>query len=586
MKVRFICALLPIAMLAPFTSHLLHQHTSKNAVITIEVTDPSGAAIPNARIEIAATGIVDGGAMTDAAGKVQFEWIPGDFDLTVSEQGFRTVKRQINVRPGENQKFQIVLDVMSCPQGPCMDVIPAAPQPVTIDQGQSETKTPQSVPAPKPSSSVVINMPQVVKPESETLLEIATTNISDDDLPIRMICGWPSWALAYKIDVHDAAGHPVPLSSVGHGLFQGPMAWSCSGAIQLKPGEIRREQVLLNRLFDLRQPGEYTVQVQSKYPSNAVHSNTVTFQVPSAVPSIQPGKPSFSISITTPFDAIKTGWEIPLEISVKNISDQEIKLATWDARDENEPRARAGEFGSGVDVRDAKGNLAPPGKQGQTFLNGDGYPDGDFAFVSIPPGESLEKVRAIGYIYNFSHPGTYSIQVVLADPATHVPVRSNILNVTVSDSAPFHPPFIVAIDPERTSAGYRQYDLRICQSNISDDSIKLDSRPFNDEFSIRDSQGAEPPLNKEGRRVEQFYEPLIKLRGLYDGVDVPPGGVRCDYKNLSDYWDVSHPGKYSIQITRPDYPDKVPGQKNEDLPTVKSNTVIWMAPGHSQVVAK
>jgi hypothetical protein len=118
MKVCLIRALLLVAMPLPFCSLLLAQDAKKSAVVAVEVTDQSGATVTNAQTKFVPLESADAKTLaTDAAGRVLLELKPGNYDLIVTMPGFRTLKRRINMSAGESRKFDLVLQVGSCPPG-------------------------------------------------------------------------------------------------------------------------------------------------------------------------------------------------------------------------------------------------------------------------------------------------------------------------------------------------------------------------------------------------------------------------------------------------------------------------------------
>jgi hypothetical protein len=64
---------------------------------------------------------------------------PGEYALSVKSPGFRSLTRQIAVKAGENQKIGFILQVQSCPPGPCIEVTRASPSAIT-PQVQPEPK--------------------------------------------------------------------------------------------------------------------------------------------------------------------------------------------------------------------------------------------------------------------------------------------------------------------------------------------------------------------------------------------------------------------------------------------------------------
>jgi hypothetical protein len=445
----------------------------------------------------------------------------------------------------------------------------------------------------QPSFSIVISMPPVVRAESELLLEIAMMNTSSKDINYGIVAGWPAWQM-FQIDLRDAAGRPVLETPAGQRISNGPRSASSVFAVPLAPGKAWRPQMILNRVYDLSQPGEYMVQARRTDSKVGVEvkSNLLTFRIP-PVPIRHLDKPAISIAISTPFDLVKVGWQMPIEISVKNLSDQSTLLAVWNGQNRDSTSKEPDEFGFGLEVRDSKGGRVSLTKQGQALLHRDELPNGYFEFVPIPPRETVTETRVVGGIYDIAHAGKYLLQVVLTDPTTNLPVKSNTVTAAVNDSAEFHPSFIINISPEESFTKTDQFGLRICQTNISDHVIKLDNATFNREISLRDGQGALVPLSAEGKKR------MVEEREKFDrgdrGTDAShlwnlgPRENLCGVITLdaSDkFWEPRKPGKYSIQIVRFDYPDKTAGQELEDLQIVKSNTITWTVPAESSVAPK
>jgi len=446
----------------------------------------------------------------------------------------------------------------------------------------------------QPSFSIAIGMPPVVKAESEMLLEIAMTNTSNQDIGYGVIAGWPMW-LMFQLDVRDAAGRPVPETLVGKRIRSGPQAASVFG-VSLAPGKAVRPQLILNRIFNLSQAGEYNVQARRMDGATGVEvqSNVLTFRVPSRALSSHPLKPAISITITSPFEVVKAGGQIPIEVSVKNLSAQEINLALWSGQNRDSTSEEPDEFGFEWNVRDDHGNPVPLTKQGQAFLSGEELPSGYFAFVPISRGGMVEQTRVVGRTYDVGSAGKYSIQVVLTDPTSNLPVESNTVSVAVGSPVKLNPPFIVTISPEESFTTDRRLGLRICQTNISDHAIKVDNATFDQEISLRDNDGVPVPFNEEGKKRIAAEPKSFQSgdRGAYAAHSwvLGPGENLCGVITLDAFgangtnWDLRKPGKYSIQIVRFDYPDKTPGQKMDELPMVKSNTITWSLPPESSAV--
>jgi hypothetical protein len=446
----------------------------------------------------------------------------------------------------------------------------------------------QPVEPEQPSFSIAIGIPPVVRAGSEMLLEIAMTNTSNRGIGYGVIAGWPMW-LMFQLDVRDGAGRPVPETPVGKRIRAGPQAASAVG-FSLAPGKVLRPQLILNRIFDLSQTGEYTVQARRMDHATGleVKSNVLTFCIPSRALSSHTLKPGISITITSPFEVVNAGWQIPIEVSVENLSPREINLALWSGQNRDFTSEEPDEFGFGWNVRDDHGNLVPLTKQGQAFLTGEELPNGYFAFVPISPGEMVEQTRIVGRIYDVGSAGKLTIQVVLTDPTTNLPVNSNTVNVAVGSPVKFNPPFIITIGPDESFTTDRRLGLRICQTNISDHAIRVDNATFDQEISLRDNDGTPVPFNEKGKK--RITASLKSFQSGDRGADAShlwslgPGENLCGVITLDAFdandtnWDLRKPGKYSIQIVRFDYPDKTHGQKMDELPLVKSNIITWTLP--------
>jgi len=104
-----------VATLTLFSSALSAQKSAKPTSVCIGVTDPSGAAIPFARIEVLPSPIAPGESLTaDREGKLSADLSPGAYDLKVSFPGFRSETRHVQVQEGTQQTIAIILTVGGC----------------------------------------------------------------------------------------------------------------------------------------------------------------------------------------------------------------------------------------------------------------------------------------------------------------------------------------------------------------------------------------------------------------------------------------------------------------------------------------
>jgi hypothetical protein len=141
-----------------------------------------------------------------------------------------------------------------------------------------------------------------------------------------------------------------------------------------------------------------------------------------------PENPKFSLTIKTFKPEVTLGSAIDIAVTTTNISDETLIF-------------QFGNHGNVAvayqyDVRDEKG--APVAKYGQRYLH---FPNGETVpYPSLPgrsmlggirPGESTEEGSMVSDIYNFDHPGKYTIQVSRKESWSPSPVYSNIITIIV-----------------------------------------------------------------------------------------------------------------------------------------------------------
>ncbi len=136
----------------------------------------------------------------------------------------------------------------------------------------------QRASAAQPPFSIVISTPRdTVKAGSNVDVEVTVTNTSDHDIKYRRL-NWPH----VKQDVRDSKGRPAPETPYGrelHAGHVGPTRNPLRGA--LEPGKTNRVRYPLTMIYDLSQPGTYTVQEEQEDPETKtfVKSNTITVTV-------------------------------------------------------------------------------------------------------------------------------------------------------------------------------------------------------------------------------------------------------------------------------------------------------------------
>ncbi|MCC7157776.1 MAG: hypothetical protein IT161_24560 [Bryobacterales bacterium] len=104
----------------------------------------------------------------------------------------------------------------------------------------------------------------------EIAIEVTFTNTSEK--PVLAAPVLPTAEVSYKLDVRDEKGDPVPETSYGRKLRAGKddsgretvTVFQTAPLRYLQPGESIKEQIVLNKLYDLSKPGAYTVQAQAQ----------------------------------------------------------------------------------------------------------------------------------------------------------------------------------------------------------------------------------------------------------------------------------------------------------------------------------
>lgn len=111
--------------LVPFYSFASSQDSKNSSFVVVEVGDVTGAEVPNAQIEFVELSTkAQTVCPTNSAGKAMCALAPGAYIATVTFPGFRTATQRIDGKSGETQSVRFVLQVGSCPPGPCIEVTP------------------------------------------------------------------------------------------------------------------------------------------------------------------------------------------------------------------------------------------------------------------------------------------------------------------------------------------------------------------------------------------------------------------------------------------------------------------------------
>lgn len=145
---------------------------------------------------------------------------------------------------------------------------------------------------------------------------------------------------------------------------------------------------------------------------------------------------SFKITINTAQEVFKQAAKIRVDILLKNTSDKEMTV--WRDAD-NEVGESAG---YDIQVFYEKSGVAPETKYHRVLRNEESptVPLLTSAIARIvAPGETAKDAMIVNKFYDMRKPGKYRILVQLADPATKIIVKSNVITITVTPEQSEHP---------------------------------------------------------------------------------------------------------------------------------------------------
>jgi hypothetical protein len=143
----------------------------------------------------------------------------------------------------------------------------------------------------QPAFSITINAPDVISAGSEPKLSIVLKNTSDHEIMLGRSVQPDQGELHHDVEVRDDKGDLAPETEY-HRKIKGrlptipgkappPPNVSSVIFIPMKPGETRKDDLTLSKLYDLGKPGKYTIQL-SRFDEDTkavVKSNTITVNV-------------------------------------------------------------------------------------------------------------------------------------------------------------------------------------------------------------------------------------------------------------------------------------------------------------------
>lgn len=173
-------------------------------------------------------------------------------------------------------------------------IVNSNPLTITVTPRQNPSSTQSASAGQLPFSLNIVSTKDSVKQGSPVGLKITTTNITDHNIVLWTERVQEEQAgTAYQVEVRDNKGSSRPETDFGRrmrsrtdiprGAGSGRQ-WQTSGErLVLKPGESWTDTITADHLYQLRDPGEYTIYVQRFDPATQtmVKSNIITVTITS-----------------------------------------------------------------------------------------------------------------------------------------------------------------------------------------------------------------------------------------------------------------------------------------------------------------
>jgi hypothetical protein len=130
-------------------------------------------------------------------------------------------------------------------------------------------------------------------------------------------------------------------------------------------------------------------------------------------------KPQFTLSIASDKETIPSGSALFVKVTETNNSDQPLNCRWREVNSTNTAYLFV--------VRNSEGNDVPRKKGTRGMM-------GSFRGCELKPGESDVTENYLNWLYDFTKPGTYTIQASrrISDDEMDGSVRSNIITVTIT----------------------------------------------------------------------------------------------------------------------------------------------------------
>jgi hypothetical protein len=267
-----------------------------------------------------------------------------------------------------------------------------------------------------------------------------------------------------------------------------------------------------------------------------------------------------SIMISTDQDAVSSGMKVRIKADVKNSSAEVLNVGT-------------GCDAFQITALDSNGAPVPQSeRQRQAIQNRERNPVFRRTAVRLRPGETRKWVCSIGEMFDLTWPGRYSVQFQFGSGAAIV--KSNFITFTLTAAPPAKQPAAAAnvsfslhieADPDTVEAGSK-VNVVIYATNITEQPSDIDNSLTKFVLYVEGPRGRDAALTEGGRLREKYLG-----KAGDNSVHLPPGKeAGIGLLPISDFYNLSQPGEYTIQIARTD-------AKTKEL--VKSNVIrVTVAP--------
>ncbi len=270
---------------------------------------------------------------------------------------------------------------------------------------------------------------------------------------------------------------------------------------------------------------------------------------------MQQAASAFSIEISAGQDVIASGAKLKVKAEVTNTSRHTViggdgSEIHWEVRGPNNAMLPLKESYRQQRTQEIGTRLLPP------------------TVINIAPGQTLKWDVVISDMYDLSQPGQYQIHAQRRSVENADVAFSNAIAITVTPAAQVQQSlelpkaaFSLNIDanPDVIKLGSR-FGIVVDATNTTQHDIDLDNSPASNSIEILDSNGVAPPLTDAGRLLKN----LSGKRGdhfihLKPREEKGMGGIL-----LSDLYNLTQPGRYTVQVSRTD---------EETKTLVKSNVI-------------